>query len=198
MIFFLWLDTDKYSDLRSQVRGGRATRSKGPGCQSVPHDKYQASLWTGSNPCLGLYTSQKKMSIVLNHWFWDLSVTVVSLTVNFYKFQITFPPIDSSVPFMNSGWQSGSGTLQMTVLVLSCVHGGRLENGSKQNTIWYRCKEMTMMCPSSALTSLSSFRHFGGYISCLGFSTHLPTVCPHPTYREDWGLCLCPRCWNGW
>lgn len=60
------------------------------------------------------------MSIVLSHWDWgNPNPTAVSLTVNFYEFQITFPSIDSSVFYKNSGWQSGNGIVQMTVLVLA-------------------------------------------------------------------------------
>lgn len=50
------------------------------------------------------------------------SVTVVSLAVSVYEFQITFPFAGSSVLYKNSGWQSGksgNGSVQVTTLVLA-------------------------------------------------------------------------------
>lgn len=55
--------------------------------------------------------------------------------MNVYEFQRTFPAIDSSVFYKNSEWQSGNGILQMTMLVLSQVVGGRLEKGSKKSSL---------------------------------------------------------------
>lgn len=50
------------------------------------------------------------------------SVTVVSLAVSVYEFQITFPFAGSSVLYKNSEWQSGksgNGSVQVTTLVLA-------------------------------------------------------------------------------
>lgn len=60
---------------------------------------------------------------------------VVFLTVNFYEFQITFPTVDSSLLYKNSGWQSGNGILRMKMLVLAKLVDGRIEIGSKESSL---------------------------------------------------------------
>lgn len=59
------------------------------------------------------------MSVMLSHWNFGVYLLVVFLTVNFYEFQITFPTVDSSLLYKNSGWQSGNGILRMKMLVLA-------------------------------------------------------------------------------
>lgn len=124
------------------------------------------------------HDSQKSLLGALHKWeidvhyvkpleFWGL--LVVFLTVNFYEFQITFPTVDSSLLYKNSGWQSGNGILRMKMLVLAKLVDGRIEIGSKESSLikmWKDHDDGPFLGPDPLPVSLGS---------SLGFSTHLPT-----------------------